>query len=183
MKAQAAPMVPKPNQDPGTPVIIKIGGGGDDGAVVDINSAFMDWTDDTGLTWNDAWSTFASRIHGLTLREGQEPPASCEVQPEAEVLTTLKLYFESGDDTFEISEEQDGEGGIYLQAQSSNVLFQVTKFITSDQWTESKAVFPSNLVKVEFSQRKIGSTDDRMKFVYGVSSKDELNLSLNAQQS
>jgi len=183
-QAQIAPGGVYPGHDPLPPVVIKIGGGSGppNGVPVTIDcgeSETMCWTDDTGRTWNEAWSTYNCQIQGFSLQDGRDSdPVLFTLHPGADALSTLTLYFkESDEDAFKVSEVQDKDGSIYLAAKSSR-LFEVTKHEEEDRWTASVATFWSALVKVEFRQRKIGADDDFMRYEYVVNS-DYVELHLD----
>ena len=192
MNAQAQTIPDKPKPKPEypqvTPVIIKIGGdgGGNEFAEdipIKLDSGFMDWSDNSGATWNEASSSFSGRIHELTLQDGNLQPVYCKVHPESDVLTSLKLYFETSEGTltFEVNEVEGADGLITLQAQSPSVMFQAHDPNTDGEWHKSEAKFSGTLVKARFRQRKNGSDDDMMKFEYVFNSNDiNLNLDFHA---
>ena len=178
-QAQAAPIIMNPENDPLPPVVIKIGGGSEppNSVAIEIDSG-LDWTGNTVPMWNQAWATFFGQIQGLTIKDpaGSSDPVVCTINPQIDALTTLTLYFASGQDTFEISEVPHKDGSIYVEAESS-VSFRAMD-PRDDRWSNSETTFPSAVVKVEFTQRRSGSDVDFMRFEYLINS-NIVDLSLD----
>lgn len=151
--------------NPGTPVIIKIGGGERKGGnVASIFSEFVAFVDQTGGTWHEASSILPLRIKELTVKENDVPKLDCKVPSESNVLRTLKVYFESGD-VLELGEVVDTSNSIFLQAKSTNI-FTAEKRPEAREWNKSTAAFTSIPVKAEFMQRQVGAKDDESKLEY-----------------
>ena len=156
--------------EPGTPVIVKMGGnpigGTETGNPICISSPDMPFVDSTGERWQKAESTSAGRICELKVCDGQLPDKHYPISLQSEVLASLEVYnVADGTKLFELS-EASVKNSIRLKV-SSNISFRVRE--QSDQgWKESEteAEFLGNDIKIVFRHRDTRTQQDETILEY-----------------
>jgi hypothetical protein len=152
-----------------TPVIVKIGGGdvveknSANGDEFSIYSPEMPFMDSTGDTWSKAWSTQSGRIHELSLEKGDQKAMYCQVLPQPNMVTSLEVTFQE-DEKLRLYEKPE-EGSFVLYVESHGFSFQATD-PKSEGWKKSHAPLPGTPVKLLFTQKQIGATENNVKFEY-----------------
>ncbi len=126
---------------PTTPVIIKVGGGGDpippgDGAPVEITSDFMPFLESVpGLTWEKSHSMFKGRIRNMVIRDGGKPVGFPQDHPDQLAVVTINY----GSERLTVREEGDPfTNDVVLVVLSGEVPFHVT---TEPEWFVAKTTF------------------------------------------
>ena len=157
--------------DPGTPVIIKMGGNPSGGGPICIDSPDTVPFDSPDKRWQGAESTSAGRICELKFNDG-ELDQICKISSRQQVLASLEVYeVTGGKQLFEIREEPDADGSLRLKI-ISNIVFQVSEEESEKGWQHSKSedAFSGNDVKIVFKQRNPSAREDEMSLEYTFSS-------------
>ena len=170
-----------PESEPGTPVIVKMGGNQDDGtktgSPIRITATDMKFVDSTGETWTEAESASACWICSLVFND-----ATLKINSRPDVLASLEVYQVEGETKlFEVSETSVDES-TRLKVKSS-VVFKI-KTGTSEGWEESKAEaeFLGNDVKIVFTQRNIKTQDEETRLEY-IFSSPGINFTIGPRTS
>ena len=163
--------------EPGTPVIVKMGGNPLGASPICIASDDLPFFA-TDKQWKDAESTAAGRICELKFKDGDMPDQYFMFSARPEVMTSLEvrrvadgaLLFEVGETNFKNS--------LRLKV-SSNIPFQVNPKQSAEGWHESEtqATFMSNDVKIVFKQRNI-TQNDETRLEYTFSSTEKISATI-----
>ncbi|HEX7334107.1 MAG TPA: hypothetical protein VF290_21555 [Pyrinomonadaceae bacterium] len=157
--------------EPGTPVIVKMGGnqigGTETGNPICISSPDMPFVDATGKRWQKAESTLEGRVCELKVSDGKLPDKLYPISSQTDVWTTVEVYnVADGTKLFELSEELV-KGSIRLEI-SSNISFQVKDEESDQGWKESEteAEFLGKDIKIVFKQRDTTAQKDETILEY-----------------